>query len=46
MDARKLSNFMVIKSFSDNEKFISIDIYCNELTDYLRKYFKVESIME
>lgn len=29
-----------------NKEFISIDIYCNELTDYLRKYFKVESIME
>lgn len=29
-----------------NKEFISIDTYCNELTDYLRKYFKVESIME
>lgn len=29
-----------------NEEFVSIDTYCNELTDYLRKYFKVESIMD
>lgn len=28
------------------EEFVSIDTYCNELTDYLRKYFKVESIMD
>ena len=29
-----------------NKEFVSIDTYCNELTDYLRKYFKVESIMD
>ena len=29
-----------------NETFILIEPYCSELTDYLRKYFKVESIMK
>lgn len=29
-----------------NKVFISIEPYCKELTDYLRRYFKVESIME
>lgn len=29
-----------------NKEFVSIDTYYSELTDYLRKYFKVESIMD